>query len=409
MTTGSWSTGTIASNGFLAVKQWSGTDGKLPAYPFSRTPRWNRYRLSHHKARLTARGQPTGDWDRVRILTESTGTISVDSDATNSTRVSFVNFNTTQGDILWAQKWTPSDELRLLARLIDKVKGHSFNMGVSLAEVDKLASTMLTSIKTLTYGLDALIRGHYRDFFRHMGTSPPRRFFQRNLELRDVSGRWLEVSYAVKPVINDAYEAVKAFEALSRGPRRAQVKVSRSKAYQTVVDSEWTTGVIKGRAQRTYTYEAYEELGFLRQIGVMNPASIIWERIPWSFVIDWFIPVGTYLELIGQIPFLKGRFLRTDSLEEDWAGYTQLKRVPFGSTFKRCVQPLLWSDPHWFWQSRVPLSSLSVPRPQVKVHGAIHGQRILNAIALSHQRLSRSENYVRTRGTGQVDFGGYTE
>lgn len=408
MTTGSWTTGTIAGSGFLATRQWTGADGRDPAYPNSRRPQWNQYKASHHRARLTARGQPTGDWNRVKILTESSGLITVAEDSINSTRVSFVNFNVSQGDVIWPSKWATHDELRLLAKLLDKVKNHSFDIGVSLAEVDKLSGTVLSSIKTLTYGLNDLAHGRFREFSRRFGTSPPTRYFMRNLEARDLSGRWLEMSYAVKPVIDDAYEAARAFEALSCGPRRVQYKVSRNSAYQTLVDSTWTVGIIKGRARRTYTYEAYEELAFLRQIGLGNPAAILWERIPWSFVIDWFIPIGTYLTLIGQIPFLKGRFLRTDSLEEDWAGYTQLKRVPFGGTFRRCIQPLLWSNPHWYWTSRTPIGSLAVPRPQVKVHGALHGQRILNAIALAHQRFARLDNPRGVRGTGQTDSDGST-
>jgi hypothetical protein len=29
--------------------------------------------------------------------------------------------------------------------------------------------------------------------------------------------------------------------------------------------------------------------------GISNPASVIWEKLPWSFVVDWFLPVGTFL------------------------------------------------------------------------------------------------------------------
>ncbi len=385
MTVGSWSIGTINANGFLAAKAWSGVDGKVPAYPNSRRPRWNSYRLSHHSAKLAFRGQPTGDWDRVTVRYYPGLTDSIQSDPTNSTRVSFANFNLPQGDVQWALRWTTALELELQARLLNKVKSHSFNLGVSLAEVEKLSQTTLSSIKTLTYGMLDLYHGRFTAFARRFGTSPPSYAHQKKLYAKDISGRWLEMHYAVLPTINDAYEAAMAFEALSSGPRRVTVRASKRTAYQTLVDSTWTVGLIKGIARRQYTYEAYEELAFARQIGLGNPASILWERIPWSFVIDWFIPIGTYLELIGQIPFLKGRFCRSDSLEENWAGYTEMKKVPFGSGYRQCIKPLTWVNPHWFWCSRTPLSSLNVPLPKVEVHGALHGRRILNAIALSHQ------------------------
>lgn len=33
--------------------------------------------------------------------------------------------------------------------------------------------------------------------------------------------------------------------------------------------------------------------------GISNPALLAWELLPWSFVIDWFIPVGDYLESLS--------------------------------------------------------------------------------------------------------------
>lgn len=399
MTTGNWAVGDVSSHGFVASRQWSGTDGKVPAYPFAKRLRWHTYGISHRKAKLAKRGQPVGDWNRVRLLTESTGAVTVDSDALNSTRVSFANASLTQGDAKWPTLWTAEDELKLLSKLLTKVKSSSYNMGVSLAECDKLAGTVLSNLKNLTFGVADLWNGNFTRFARRFGSSPPSYAKQRRLYAADISGRWLEMSYAVRPAIDDVFSAVEAFEALSRGPRRVTYKVSRTRSYQNTIESTWTVGSICGKARRTYTYEAYEELSFLRQVGLGNPASIVWERIPWSFVIDWFIPIGTYLELIGQIPFLKGRFLRTSSIEESWGGYSELKRVPFGSTFRSCIQPLLWTDSHWYWSRRVPLASLTVPFPKVKVHGAVHGTRILNAAALAHQVFVKYERRARERGT----------
>lgn len=51
----------------------------------------------------------------------------------------------------------------------------------------------------------------------------------------------------------------------------------------------------------TYAFDAFslrnaEILGFLDALGVnLNPA-IIWNAIPWSFVIDWLVPIGKWLD-----------------------------------------------------------------------------------------------------------------
>jgi len=38
-----------------------------------------------------------------------------------------------------------------------------------------------------------------------------------------------------------------------------------------------------------------EEVHTLAQMGFTNPALIAWELTPWSFVIDWFLPVGNFI------------------------------------------------------------------------------------------------------------------
>jgi len=38
------------------------------------------------------------------------------------------------------------------------------------------------------------------------------------------------------------------------------------------------------------------ELASLKQFGLANPLSIAWELVPWSFVVDWVLPVGEFLD-----------------------------------------------------------------------------------------------------------------
>lgn len=38
------------------------------------------------------------------------------------------------------------------------------------------------------------------------------------------------------------------------------------------------------------------ELFALASLGLLNPASLAWELVPLSFVVDWIVPVGPFLE-----------------------------------------------------------------------------------------------------------------
>jgi hypothetical protein len=38
------------------------------------------------------------------------------------------------------------------------------------------------------------------------------------------------------------------------------------------------------------------ETASLGAMGLTNPLLIAWELLPWSFVVDWFLPVGKFVE-----------------------------------------------------------------------------------------------------------------
>ena len=57
-------------------------------------------------------------------------------------------------------------------------------------------------------------------------------------------------------------------------------------------------------------YEVLSETAeFIANTGLLNPLSVAWELVPYSFVADWFLPVGSYLNNLDYdlgLRFLKG-------------------------------------------------------------------------------------------------------
>lgn len=114
---------------------------------------------------------------------------------------------------------------------------------------------------------------------------------------------WLGYSYAVKPLMRDCWGAV---EALTKGlgadiPVHV-VKVSHKESLSG--DSSHLdryhvhiNGSVKGTGRMIF----YVDNPFtytLDQLGVTNPFSLAWELIPFSFVVDWFLPVGNMLRSV---------------------------------------------------------------------------------------------------------------
>jgi len=121
--------------------------------------------------------------------------------------------------------------------------------------------------------------------------------------------RWLEYRYGWRPLIMDLQGALKALDKSRSRPIRA---TARGKAEQTmnrtfnqsitypITGSETyefnTTHSTEVRAYCLYTAELTYQSA--RDFGVTELPLAFWELVPYSFVADWFIPIGNWLEAI---------------------------------------------------------------------------------------------------------------
>jgi hypothetical protein len=153
--------------------------------------------------------------------------------------------------------------------------------------------------------------------------------------LQGAAGSYLNYSFNIKPLISDI---AKIYSAMSRTERRINDFVTRagrpqnkhfvySWAELSDVHNVWTSlgyqswensfvrtsthhierhvthepTVFHAQIQYNYSYTGYQTehaqlLGHLDSLGVnLNPA-IIWNAIPWSFVVDWVLGIGPYLD-----------------------------------------------------------------------------------------------------------------
>ena len=100
---------------------------------------------------------------------------------------------------------------------------------------------------------------------------------------------------------------------------------------------------------------------------------------PYSFVIDWFVPIGTYLENLNTIPSLRGRFMTTTLRRFSGSA------VSISPSYKWAVVPTTHTSQVFL--DRKISTSLSVPKPSFNsFEDAMSPKRIWNAIALAVQR-----------------------
>jgi hypothetical protein len=233
----------------------------------------------------------------------------------------------------------------------------------------------------------ALKRGDFHTAARQLGARPrPSR-----LAPSDVSGRWLELQYGWLPALMDVSEAAKAYEKITKKERTSIVRASAKETslVENHVSGVWGTSKGSVTQRVVYTYEMTEQLTVARSMGLYDPLSVLWENIPYSFVVDWFIPIGTYLDNLSIIPRLTGRRMVNRSWEMTGnQPLTYVGTLPgfFGGFNCSKVQYLGTDTLRSFRSERtIATGPWTAARPSFNASG-LHGTRVWNAIALAAQR-----------------------
>jgi hypothetical protein len=336
-----------------AEKSWSGTDGKYEAWVGGSRIKWNNYQMSHHK--WTYAIDPAGDGHSVLPKHDIAG------------------FKGVVG-------WTANNDLNLLNKLAEKIKGHAFDLGINIAEASKTYGLVLSNLQSIGSALVDLKHGNIPGALRSLGV--PKRS-PKSLKAKDISGRWLELQYGWRPLVDQAYEAGKALQAATKHRTLRFFASSSLTKEKDLGDGTFYRLFALANVNVRIHAELYEDISLARSLGLVNPAAILWEVVPYSFVVDWFLPVGSYLSAWGVIPALKGRFLTTS--RGSWKGGRFVKLSPF--PLQRPAGGYGWRTQRFVTQ-RVVSTSLSVPMPTFKsLPKALSAGHIKNAIALIHQRL----------------------
>lgn len=196
-------------------------------------------------------------------------------------------------------------------KLSKKLQSKDIDLGVALGEARETAafvqSAMISCFQAARRARKGDLSGVLKELGLNQTTNAQR---QRLRDIPDVVSRaWLGYSYAVRPLMADVFGAVKALEKRHERPTLVTVRAQSTE----VVDVELATtkGVLNypdfGRdvylsvvgeygARAKITFEVDNPLLYkLSTVGLTNPLTVAWELIPFSFVVDWFIPIGDFI------------------------------------------------------------------------------------------------------------------
>jgi hypothetical protein len=222
-----------------------------------------------------------------------------------------------------------NDQINLINKLRDKMRGSDFNPAVFTAEgfqaadmIYDAAVRIAKSFRYLKHGnfqaaAGVLVRNTPRERYKHQSPTPT---------TKDLGSRWLELQYGWLPLLKDAeagaHMLAHHLNTPLRQTYRATVKKERNVAPKTTThilgvacgNKEVFKAV--GRATKTHrrTLIAYvvEREPIPKLLGLMDPELVLWELMPYSFVVDWFIPIGDWLAARAFSSKLVGTFVTCD-------------------------------------------------------------------------------------------------
>lgn len=192
------------------------------------------------------------------------------------------------------------------SKLLTRLKDASINLGQSFAERKQTVNLIATNVNRLASAAMAIRRGKFNHAASLFGVKG--RPVKKDLppSPKNLSNHWLEFSYGWRPLVNDIYGAAEAI-AKTYGdiPKRTSVSAisyaNPKKLSKFPSNNSNSTGVVLLSTERRavrYTCFYAEDVTYSRamaQTGLSNPLLLAWELVPYSFVIDWFLPLGTYL------------------------------------------------------------------------------------------------------------------
>lgn len=318
-------TGGAGVVGRKITKTWSGTDAITSTKPRASYPKvvrsakeWKVFRealKAKKEAEKLARL-------RKRLLPPQKYSLTVYDVTTSYNQTKYV------GETAWRYGTGPADlfpaslpaipveqEYKLLEKLRRKAYGTGFNPAVFTAEGREACGMIANGATRVRKAIGSLLRKDWRGLSRHLSIDP-NHAKATVTSRKNISGQWLELSYGWQPLLSDVEDGA-AFIGYNMnlqdyGGQKLVVRRSFSVPVETKKpgpnDFIWT--------ERRTVFDIQYVIYNVRKSPVYQPsiatvASVAWERLPYSFVADWVVPIGDYIEAMRTAADLKGTIVKS--------------------------------------------------------------------------------------------------
>lgn len=217
----------------------------------------------------------------------------------------------------------------------------------------------------------------------------------------------LSIQYGWRPLLSDVVGLAQLTAQKAEREMAYKVVTVKKLSQESVTDvysykntnvtqfAQWTATV---KVTKRISYSVQDDVfNTFKQIGLTNIPQVGWELIPWSFVIDWFIPIGNWLSSLDATYGLQFRYGSLSVRESEWVVRNQVLRTNTANTRISGVGSGSESDERF---TRTPLTSFPTPslprfKSPLSLEHAINGIALLVGLKASLKK--------------SIDRGTYTE
>lgn len=191
-----------------------------------------------------------------------------------------------------------------------KLKDQKVDFSTMLAEYRSTANQFVDTTTRLAGAIRAARRGDAADALKSLGVLKGQRKAHKAWDKKSPANRWLELQYGVMPLVNDVVGSAESLAKNALNPLAGLVTV-RASASNTETSEEVLgraySGAFEVRRRSVVQQSALCRLmylpdpkfsAYLATWGLSNPAATGFNLLPLSFVLDWFLPVGRWLQAL---------------------------------------------------------------------------------------------------------------
>lgn len=264
-----------------------------------------------------------------------------------------------------------------VTKALNDLTKHYYGVGADLAEARKTCDEFAQVALRVGNGLQALRHGQFKQAASNLlGTTGKGGSGSWS---KSISDWWLQYSYGFKPLAHDLYEAQQAaHHALKKNVTLTAHGTGRSHNQQDFNWADWLqhTGSIDSSHWTTLrAHVVNPALYQLNSAGLLNPLSVAWEATGFSFVVDWFVPIGGTLQAITAGVGLESDGGQTTSHQTDELRLTDIRApVLYGGNYR---------EVGWGYRRT---AYASFPMPEIYADVTPYSTpRAINALALVRQ------------------------